>query len=64
MPEDLDIPKSLLDQVLEEMFVKLEKEEKIEDQVMNELRQLAANNQFTNRKKILSAITWLPEVES
>jgi hypothetical protein len=54
--EKLSPNKSLIDQILEEMFSSIRNKEEFDDKVVSDLTNLAAQGQLTNYEKIIEII--------
>ena len=62
MVERTDIPKSLLEQILDEMFANLEKRDEFDSNAIHKLRQLASSGNLTKQREVTEAIRFTSEV--
>lgn len=54
--EKLSPNKSLIDQILEEMFISIRNKEEFDDKIVSDLMNLADQDQLTNYEKIIEII--------
>lgn len=64
MEKEVIIEKSLVNQVLDELIIRIEKKDEFDTAIIQKLRELATSGDLTKAERIREAIKIMPEVTS